>query len=121
MQVPINQRFLYAAPLLAAILCSTAVGAGHQGKLVGWGRSSNGLLDLPIGDDFVAVSAGWEHSLALRSDGSLAAWGDNSAAQSIAPAGNDYKAIASGTWHNVALKTDGSLAAWGYGADGQTA
>ena len=28
-------------------------------------------------NDFVAISAGWSHSLALKSDGSIVGWGDN--------------------------------------------
>ncbi len=41
----------------------------------GWGGNGSGESDVPAGYDFVAITAGWSHSLALESDGSLAAWG----------------------------------------------
>jgi len=41
-------------------------------------------------NDFVAIAAGWDHSLALRSDGSIVGWGRNDYGQAAPPAGNDF-------------------------------
>ena len=78
------------------------------------------MIDTPTGNDFVAISAGGRHSLALKSDGSLVAWGFNDDGQvSGTPTGNDFIAIAAGGYHNLALKSDGSLVAWGRTDQGQ--
>ncbi|OYW76315.1 MAG: hypothetical protein B7Z37_09475 [Verrucomicrobia bacterium 12-59-8] len=84
-----------------------------------------------------AVSAGYEHSLALCTDGTLASWGynsngqlgDNTTTNSSVPvavttagsplAGKSVVAIGTGTYHSLALCSDGTLAAWGYNTYGQ--
>ena len=84
-----------------------------------WGANSKGQCNALPGDDYVAISAGYNHSLALRSDGSLAAWGDDGNGQCNVPAGNNYVAIAAGSDHSLALKSNGTLAAWGDNYFGQ--
>ena len=46
-----------------------------SGSLVGWGNYGDGILSVPAGNDFVAISAGnySYHALALRADGSIVA------------------------------------------------
>jgi hypothetical protein len=92
------------------------IGTQAHGALVAWGLNSDGQCNVPRGNDFVAISGGHWHSLALRADGSLVSWGSISEA----PSGNDFVAIASGSGHNLALKADGSLTAWGGTAYGKT-
>ena len=60
------------------------------------------------------ISAGYRHSLALRSDGSVACWGSNNHRQAP-PAGveGDFVAVAAGDGHSLALRADGSVACWG--------
>ena len=54
--------------------------------ILAWGDDSAGQLDVPIGTtDVVAIAAGGDHSLALRSDGTVVAWGDNSSGQNNVP------------------------------------
>jgi alpha-tubulin suppressor-like RCC1 family protein len=78
-----------------------------------------GQCNVPLGNDFVDIAAGYGHSLALRSDGSLAAWGYNNWGQCNVPAGNDFVDIACGVYHSLALRYDGSLVAWGLNDYGQ--
>jgi alpha-tubulin suppressor-like RCC1 family protein len=98
----------------------TIYGPGYPGYLVGWGRNTYGQCDVLAGGDYLAITSGWGHSVALKSDGSIVAWGsDFSGEVSGVPAGNDFIAVAGGSSHNLALKSDGSLAAWGRDDYGQ--
>jgi hypothetical protein len=89
------------------------------GGLIAWGDNSKGQLSVPAGSDFIAVDAGLNHGVALKTDGSLVGWGDNSYGQAVAPAGNDFVAIAAGYNHNLALRSDGSIVGWGINFYGQ--
>ncbi|MFZ0035338.1 MAG: hypothetical protein WAK60_10190, partial [Sedimentisphaerales bacterium] len=71
------------------------------------------------GNDFVAISAGGWHNLALKQDASIVAWGRNDYGQADPCAGNDFAAISAGGRHSLALKYDGSIAAWGDNNCGQ--
>src|SRR5439155_1504619 len=81
-------------------------------------------------DNVVAIAAGTEHSLLIRSDGSLWVMGDNNGYQlgdGTTDSGNFYTnrpeqivsngviAIAGGDQHSLFLKSDGSL--WAMGAN----
>ncbi len=68
----------------------------------------------------VAIEAGDEHGLALRSDGTVVAWGDNEDGQSNVPANlSNVVAIAGGRVHSLALRADGTVVAWGSNAFGE--
>jgi alpha-tubulin suppressor-like RCC1 family protein len=92
-----------------------------SGSLVSWGSDGFGQVsNTPTTSDFIYVSAGNWHSVALRSDGSLVSWGRNSYGSVIhTPTTNDFTQVAAGYGHSVALKSDGSLASWGLGFNGQ--
>ena len=127
----------------------TSLGAFHtsaikaDGTLWGWGGGSSGQ----IGDGFsnnarfspvqvssltnwLDVSSGYSHTLALKTDGTLWAWGSNSDGQvgdsTIVNKGtptqigllNTWSKIGTGARHSLAIKTDGTLWAWGNGTKG---
>ncbi|MFA6961193.1 MAG: fibronectin type III domain-containing protein [Opitutaceae bacterium] len=89
----------------------------------------NGLNELT---NVIAIDAGLNFGVALKSDGTVWAWGSNGAGE----LGTNYNpsisstpirsgtitnvvAIAAGARHVLVLKTDGSVSAWGYNAYGQ--
>ena len=71
---------------------------------------------LPVGlDGGVVVAAGYNHTVAVRSDGTVEAWGNNNYGQTSVPEGlDDVVAVAAWFYHSVALKSDGTAEAWGY-------
>ena len=116
---------------------SFALALKQDGTLVAWGSNSGGQLDVPSADisaqcvlaprtyptpasdserprRFVAVAAGWQHSVALRNDGTVAAWGSNSRGQLDVPENlTGAVQIAAGATHTIALLSDGTVVTWG--------
>jgi alpha-tubulin suppressor-like RCC1 family protein len=75
--------------------------------------------------NITAISAGYNHNLALKSDGTVWAWGLNSSGQ-LGDGTNANRttpvqisgltgvtAISGGYLHSLALKSDGTVWAWG--------
>jgi alpha-tubulin suppressor-like RCC1 family protein len=87
--------------------------------------SISGPMVPPGIDDAVAIAAGTDHGLALRSDGTVTAWGGTSlflpppvnGSQINPPPGlSNVVAIAAGERTSIALKNDGTVVTWGVGS-----
>jgi alpha-tubulin suppressor-like RCC1 family protein len=62
----------------------------------------------------VAIAAGTEHYLALRSDGTVIAWGANAyGATDVPDSATNIVAIRACRWKSLALRADGTAIAWG--------
>lgn len=80
-------------------------------------------------DNFVTISAGDNHSMAIKEDGSLWAWGYNKYGQlgdgttksTTTPVKimDDIVHISAGGSHSAGIKADGSLWTWGFNGNGQ--
>ena len=110
-------------------------GDNGRGEL---GAGQNALLSIspvqssPNGTDFVALSAGAFHGMALKSNGAIFAFGDNSSGQfgsgttvsstSLVPATSDsggWIASEPGAQYTVARRSNGTLWSWGDNFFGQ--
>lgn len=118
----------------------------RNGALFGWGNNWQGQIGTPpaspqvypaqIGSaiDWVGVSAGVYHSVALQSNGAVYTWGSNSygqlgdpgiAVKSTTPreiplsATSTAVKVVAGQWHTMALLEDGSIWVWGDNRFGQ--
>lgn len=111
-----------------------AWGRGYLGRL-GTGNLIDRSSPVPITggiSNWTEISAGRQHSLALRADGTLWTWGDNNDGQlgnnnfvrrsspvTVLGGFNDWTEISAGSFHNVALRSNGTIWAWGRGSSGQ--
>lgn len=97
--------------------------AGMGGAVVAWGHNSHGQTTVPVEAQtgVVAVSGGYFHSMALKSNGSVIAWGRNDYGERDVPvaAQSGVNAISAGNFYSLALKTDGSVIPWGYNGNHQ--
>ena len=92
------------------------------GTVVAWGDNTYDQTEVPAGlSGVIAVAAGYNRSLALKSEGTVVAWGMIPANGSWAPANlSGVIALAVGEMHGLALRSDGTVVAWGDNSDGQT-
>ena len=66
--------------------------------------------DAPTG--YIAVSAGSNHTCAIRASGEIACWGANGFGQADAPPGV-FTTISAGERHTCAIRANGEIACWG--------
>jgi alpha-tubulin suppressor-like RCC1 family protein len=146
---------VYSATVTIKVLTWTAISCGwahtmalkSDGTLWAWGSDGNGQLGLGTsntadrdsptevdpGTTWKAVAAGYDFTLAIRSNGTLWAWGDNTngelglgstaSAQKDSPTevdpGTTWKAVSAGYDFTLAIRSDGTLWAWGDNDAGQ--
>ena len=138
---------------LGACASVTAIAVGYEhacaltsgGAVQCWGYNGQGQLGngsttdshVPVAvtglsSGVVAISAGTEHTCALKATGGLVCWGYNSTGQlgdnatvdshvPVAVVGLSFSvaAVAAGDGHTCALTTAGAAVCWGYNSTGQ--
>ena len=122
---------------------STSYAVKSDGTVMAWGYNGSGQLGdgtntsravptavVNVTGVVVAISAGSNFAVALRSDGTVAAWGDNTYGQIGIGSPNIYVsgvvsgidsvvAVDAGNYHVLALASDGRVWAWGLNNYGQ--
>jgi len=107
-------------------------GAGQLGQGT---TDSNMTHNTPVqvgsGTNWKMVSAGGNHSVAIKTDGTIWAWGYNYSGQlgissnvsqnvpTKIGVGTTWKYVTAGGEHTIALKNDGTIWSWGYNNYGQ--
>lgn len=91
-------------------------------KVVGWGSGTSGQTYAPAHfTDVTALSAGYYHSLVVKSDGTVLGSGWNDFGQASAPSGlAGVMAVSAGSDFSVALKNGGTVVAWGWNGSGES-
>ncbi|MCK5132001.1 MAG: hypothetical protein KAR40_07605 [Candidatus Sabulitectum sp.] len=91
-----------------------------NGYLRGCGYDQFGQASPPTGK-YIAVAAGFTHSVAIAEDSTIVAWGNNNYGQvSDAPSSIfKFVAIAAGDNHCIGLRANGMVVAWGRDNEGQ--
>ena len=121
------------------------VGIKSNGELWSWGHNNSGQLgngtasatnfNLPVrvgtASNWMSISTGQFHCLAIKTNGTLWAWGgnffgmlgDGTTDDHYSPIqiGNatNWASVSAGDYHSIAIKTNGTLWTWGYNNAGQ--
>ena len=106
---------------------SLVVGGGHscvirnnvraEGEVVCWGDNSKGQAYVPPGK-YLLVSAGGNHTCAIKANSMAVCWGDDSDGELDVPSGK-YLLVSAGGDHTCAIKADGVAVCWGDDSDGE--
>lgn len=121
-----NQAGAYSVALTNAFgwaLSATAMLTVTPSFALEW---QSGSLFPPNGvTNVIALAAGSDFGLGIRTDGTIVAWGDNSYGQTSVPIVRTNEvylplitnaiAVAAGAYHSLALKADHTVVAWGAG------
>jgi len=157
-QLGLGNRTYYSSPKQVGSLTDWAVVSSgisgfhniavkSDGTLWAWGRGATGRLGLNLGaygtasysspkqvgslTSWLTVSAGYDFSLAVKTNGTLWSWGNAASGQlglgnqSTKSSPNqigaltDWLSVAAGYFWSLATKTDGTLWAWGGNGQGQ--
>ena len=115
-------------PVINGPVSQVASGLYHtlvlaSNKVYAAGDNTYGQSAVPAAaqSGILAITAGDNHSLALRNDGTVLAWGYNADGECNVPAGlNNVIAIAAGNFHSMALQKNGRIVSWGANNVGQS-
>ena len=100
----------------------------HNATRGRWLSSTTIAISSPGPDDsddtpatgFIAVSAGSQHTCAIRESGAIECWGSNDSGQIDAPTGS-FNAVSAGSQHTCAIRESGAIECWGGNEYGQVA
>ena len=81
------------------------------------GQNDDGQTRAATGS-FKSVSAGGNHTCAVRTNDRVACWGNNDQGQSTAPTGQ-FRSVSAGNSHTCGVRTNNGVACWGNDADGR--
>jgi alpha-tubulin suppressor-like RCC1 family protein len=122
-----------------------SLGVRTNGTVWSWGNGTNGILgnnltisrSSPVSvvggfTDWCQVSAGSQHSLAVRTNGTVWGWGcnrfgrlgDNTVTNKSSPVSvvggfTDWCQVSAGVCHSLGIRTNGTAWSWGYNNCGQ--
>ena len=84
-----------------------------------WLRSTEIAISTPEDATlrYIAVSAGSNHTCAIRSSGEIACWGANADGQSDAPTTGSFAAISTGETYSCAIRDTREIECWGATGD----
>ena len=115
-----SRRVITRVLMLCALFILPRSGFAQEAVLTGTITDSSGgvlpgvtitAVHTASGNNFVAVCAGNNQNVALRSDGSLISWGrDSYGAVSQTPTSHDFIMASSGDVHSLALRSDSLMA-----------
>jgi hypothetical protein len=77
-------------------------------------------LVVATSEPYTQVSAGGDHTCAVKSSGFVTCWGANGSGESTPPLGQTFHHVSASGEHTCGLKTDGSIACWGLNTEGQS-
>jgi len=74
----VTRTWIASAVLLAGTVSGVAVAQPFTGDIAAFGGNFDGQTNVPApNEDFVAIAAGWFHSLGVKDHGSIVGWGYN--------------------------------------------
>ena len=115
-----NKKFIWI--ITACIVLSLTAGIFGISAAEKTNKSTNEVAEEmtdKISKNVVAVSAGFLHTVGLRSDGTVVASGGNEDGQCDVSDWNDIVSINTGEYHTVGLRSDGTVVATGRNEEGQ--
>lgn len=124
----VGRAFVRLGPLGTYLNTWGYNGLGQLGDGTTTSRFTPGQIGL--GAEWTAISGGYYHTVALKSDGSLWSWGQNNYGQLgdgttierhepvRIGTGENWTAVSAGDNYTIAIQNDGTIWGWGYNVDG---
>jgi hypothetical protein len=103
--------------VFAAVFLPVTSLPAYGDEIVSWWNENTVPPNPPGGDDFTAISAGYGHSFAFRSNGSIVGWGKNDYGQTTLPVGYNFIALSAGLKYSLGLTSTGRIVGWGKNDD----